>query len=135
MVLQHFQRLNSFVSICFLPNDTLYWMSFVALNSTNILLFVSHRHQLELMQSAVGFHYNQCYCVYLHIACFNSKINVFYRVIIILVRISFLMYLMNILSMRSDICLFWLIISNTFSSLNLETQLLFITSCFSSVKE
>ena len=33
-----------------------------------------------------------------------------------------------------NVCLFWLIISNTFSSFNLETLLPFITSCFSSVK-
>ena len=34
----------------------------------------------------------------------------------------------------SNIFLFWVIISNTFSSFNLETLLPFITSCFSSVK-
>ena len=37
-------------------------MSCAALNSANILVFVSHRHQLELMQSVMGLHNNQCYC-------------------------------------------------------------------------
>ena len=37
-------------------------MSCIAPNSTNILLFIRHRHQLEPMQSAVSLHYNKCYC-------------------------------------------------------------------------
>ena len=36
-------------------------MSCTALNSANILLFVSHCHQREVMKSVVGLHYNQCY--------------------------------------------------------------------------